>query len=286
MKQKFKLTILVITVLFLAACKIGGDPSFSPDPTVEQLFDDGEAGDSANGAAASQDDEENAEQENAKDCFEEGFCYLECEVSNDCPEGFSCIMNVCTFDCQSDAECGIGGVCNSMGLCEVSDGEVIPPCTSNEDCGEGRFCNDAGECEQIPTLLGCQSDADCLADQFCDDLHNCDTLPETGVECLSDADCLGDFFCDAMGECTQECRTDFECSEGEACDGLGRCLVAGIPVKLISFSFGALGSTSDPLGSTTFGSTKFKLSNVQITPAGRNLVLSSPNFRLTGSFSY
>lgn len=288
MKVKVNMLVIlvfVMAVFFHAACG-GGDASYSPDPTIGDVPG---VGDEPGGGGGGGDDdvvvEDDGEAEE-RDCFLDGFCYRECETAAGCPAGFSCIMSVCTFDCQSDDECGTGGVCNSVGLCEASTGEGIPACTADSECGDGRFCNDAGACEQIPVLLGCQNDADCPLGQYCSETHQCDLFPGPGVECSADEDCPGDYYCDGLGECAQECRSDYQCGAGEACDGAGRCVVPGAPTRLVSFSFGALGADTDPFGPVSFESASFRLSNVNITPAGRNQVLTSTSYRLTGSLNY
>lgn len=285
MKAKVNINVLTLIMLafFLAACS-GGDASFSPDPTVGDVSgpedDPGGGGGGDDGATGDAD-----EKQEERDCFLDGFCYRKCDVAADCPDGFSCIMNVCTFDCQTDDECGTGGACSEVGLCEASDGAGLPLCSVDEDCGDGRFCNGEGDCEQIPVLLGCQGDIDCPLGQYCDDLHTCELFPGPGVECTIDDDCPGNYYCDALNECQQECRSNYQCGDGEACDSSGRCVVVGAPARFSSFTFGVLGADSDPSGPVTFESASFNMDMVQLSPAGRNQVLTSPSFRLTASMN-
>lgn len=285
--MKFTTGVAVVLVLAFAGYGCGGaggDPEFSPDPSVGDLFGGNETPGGGDDVIDATGDGDEAQEE--RDCFLDGFCYRACESAADCPDGFSCIMRVCTFDCQSDAECGAGGVCNSVGLCEASTGEGIPVCTIDADCGDGRFCNADGACEQIPVLLGCQGDVDCPLGQYCDDMHKCELFPGPGVECSIDDDCPGNYYCDALGECTQECRSSYQCGDGEACNDVGRCVAVGAPARLVSFTFGALGADTDPAGPVSFGSASFRLTNVQITTAGRDQILTSPSYRLTGSINY
>lgn len=275
------IAVMALLALVIAGCGAGGDPSFSPDPTI------GEAqGDQSAPSGDADATQANADAEEERDCFLDGFCYRECASAADCPSGFSCIMSVCTFDCQSDAECGPGGVCSSVGLCEVASGTGLPACTDDAECGAGRFCNTSGDCEQIPVLLGCQNDADCPLGQYCNDMHACKLFPGPLVTCSVDADCPGNYYCDALNECAQQCRSHYQCGSGEACDDVGRCVMTGAPARLISFTFGALGADTDPSGPVSFESASFRLTNVQIAPAGRNQVLTSSSFRLTGSLNY
>ena len=279
--------IAIIAGAFVAAgCGAGKDASFSPDPSVADLFGgDGSPDDPVGDGDVDVEGDKDQELPET-DCFEDGFCYRTCDAVSDCPDGFSCIMHVCTFDCQSDDECGTGGRCNEVGLCEVVHGEEIPDCTSDSECGDGRFCNSDGDCEQIPVILGCQNDADCPTGQYCNDAHSCELFPLAGVECVADDECPGNYYCDDSGQCAQECRSDYQCADGKACNDIGRCVTPGVPVRLKSFSFSTLGADTDPAGPITFESTNFKIDQAVITPAGRNQVLTSPRFRLTGSAAF
>lgn len=281
--MKSKIFSVLVMTMFAAVfiswgCGAGGDASFSPDPGLADVLNDDPLDDGTGGGG-----QVDVDPEKERDCFLDGFCYRECETVSDCPAGFSCVMNVCTFDCKADDECGDGGRCNSVGLCEVDSGLGIPACSSDSDCGDGRYCNAEGGCELIPVLLGCQSDIDCPLGQFCSDLHSCELFPGPDVDCAIDDDCPGNYYCDAGGSCQQDCRSDYQCPEGEACDVSGRCMVPGEPVKLVSFSFGVPGAESDPDGPVIFKSENFMIDQVVIAPAGRSQVLTSPRFRLIGS---
>lgn len=272
---------LIAAALFSYGCG-GGDASFSPDPTVADV-PGGE--DPAGGGGGTGDDSEGSSKEvTERDCFLDGFCYRTCSTAEECPAGFSCIMKVCTFDCQSDDECGTGGDCNDAGLCEATDGGEIPACTQNSECGDGRFCNDEGNCEQVPVLFSCVNDADCPAGQYCEDVtHECELFPSGGVACAIDADCPGNYYCSAAGSCEQECRTDYQCSAGNACDSHGRCTTAGLPARLASFSFSSAGTVTGTSAPAIFESTSYKIDMVEIVPAGRDEILSSSSFRLMRS---
>lgn len=290
MKQKIITAFVTCFVLVASGCGGGGDAIFSPDPSIAQVPGGGETPDGDTGGGGGGSGSVNTTQSEggqaSRDCFLDGFCLRTCRDASECPEGFSCIMKVCTFDCQTDAECGTGGKCNDVGLCEVAEGGSIPACTADLDCGDGRFCNAAGQCEQIPVLLGCQADVDCPSGQYCDSSHSCQMFPTAGVACSTDADCPGNYYCDASGGCLQECRSDYQCEAGKACNANGRCVVPGAPAKLLSFSFGALGADTDPTGPMAFGSASFKLDHVVITAAGRNQILTSPRFRLISSAEF
>ena len=273
---------LIAAGMFSYGCG-GSDASFSPDPSVAEVpGGENPGGGGETGGAGDESGKEISE----RDCFLDGFCYRGCKTAEQCPSGFSCIMQVCTFDCQNDDECGAGGKCNDAGLCEATSGGEIPACTQDYDCGDGRFCNDEGGCEQIPVLLGCRNDADCPLGQYCEDTHACELFPSGGVACSTDTDCPGNYFCSETGSCEQECRSAFQCGDGKTCNSTGECMDVGAPARLVSFSFGALGSATDPAGPVTFSSPSFKLDNVVITPAGRNQVLTSSRFRLINSAGF
>lgn len=296
MKSKIA-TLIIVTViaagLFAYGCGGGSDASFSPDPTVADMpggdnppDDTGGTGggDTGGGGGGSGD---SSAKDSERDCFLDGFCYRTCTSATECPEGFSCIMNVCTFDCQSDDECGTGGECSDAGLCETVSGSEIPMCSEDAECGDGRFCNSDGDCEQTPVLLGCAGDVDCPLGQYCEDAtHECELFPSGGVACSIDADCPGNYYCSETNSCEQECRSDYQCVDGKACNTIGKCVDVSSPARLVSFSFGALGAATDPAGPVTFSSASFKLDNVVITPAGRNQVLTSTRFRLTASSEF
>lgn len=286
--MKFKIAIFLIlaaiAAFFLAAGCGGSDASFSPDPSVANVPGGDTPGGGDTGGSGDGSSDTSKKSTDEKDCFLDGFCYKTCTSVSDCPAGFSCVMHVCTFDCQTDDECGTGGECNDAGLCEAVTGEKIPACTQNSECGDGRFCNDKGNCEQVPVLFGCANDADCPTGQYCDETtHECELFPAAGVSCSADADCPGNYYCGASHSCEQECRTDYQCSAGNACDAHGRCTTAGLPVRLASFSFNSAGADTDPAAPAIFESASYKIDMVEVVPSGRNEILSSTSFRLTRS---
>lgn len=277
--------VAISSAVFFAAGCGGSDASFSPDPSVGENpvapapgqtpgGGDGDVGGTQAGEVVT------------TDCFENGFCKRECATANDCPAGFSCVVNMCTFDCQSDAECGKGGACNEQGLCEVAGGDPIPPCSLDSECGTGRSCNAQGACEKIAVAFGCMGDVDCPQGQYCDSTHQCELYPAAGVSCAADADCVGNYYCNASNLCQQDCRADSQCAADQACDQHGRCVNPGAPAKLVSFSFNALGADTDPAGPVVFKSPSFTIDRAEISPAGRNDILTSTRFKLIGSAGF
>lgn len=299
MKLRLHMVILVAFSFVASAavstgCSIGGEVSFSPDPTIGGLIDDGDdpvdGTDGGGGGGGGDGDytvegQTAEEEEKERDCFLDGFCYRQCSEPADCPAGFSCIMSVCTFDCQSDEECGSGGVCNDAGLCETTS-TSIAGCTNDAECGADRFCNASAECEQVAVQLGCQGDADCPLGDYCDEAHSCTPFPGPDVGCAADGDCPGDYYCSIGAICEQDCRSSVQCNTGEACDATGRCVTVGTPARFVAYSFGSLSADADPASGGVFSSTSYSVSNVEIVQAGRNQVLSSSRYRLVGSTGF
>ncbi len=281
-----RLTALLVSMLMLAALSFGcggagGDPSFSPDPSVGDLFGDDDQG--GGGEVEVPDDNYSDADAAEEDCFEDGFCNRRCTTALDCPPGFSCVMSMCTFDCVTDDECGTGGTCNDSGLCEAIGGDPIPECATDDECGEGRFCNTLGGCEKIPVFLGCRDDADCPAGQYCEDDHSCQIFPPAGIDCAYDYDCPGNYYCGPSYLCVQDCRTAYECGPAKTCSDDGRCVSVGAPSRLAYFTFNGLGSQADPATPAVFESASYKIDMVEIAPAARSEMLTSASFRLIGN---
>ena len=97
-------------------------------------------------------------------CTVEGGCVED----EDCPPMQSCLAGFCVFvppsECEVDADCGAGEICN-FGFCEEST-----RCRITADCPEP---------EQV-----------CI-DEFC----------RTPIECRVDEDCAGSEICDERGQC-------------------------------------------------------------------------------------
>jgi hypothetical protein len=283
------MTAILISCFLMLALSFGcggagGDPAFSPDPSVLDVPGDDADGSGEGGEieVPEEGDDASADAAAGANCFEDGFCNQRCASASECPPGFSCVLNMCTFDCLSDAECGSGGWCNDAGLCESTVAAPMPDCASDAACGSGRYCNAAQACEKIPVFLGCRNDADCPLGQYCDDAHSCALFPGAGVECAADGDCPGNYHCSAALRCEQECRADAQCSDGTACSSEGLCVAVGSPVRVVSFSFNTAGSQD----ASVFKSAHFRVDQVEIAPAGRSEMLSSAHYRLIGSTGF
>ena len=112
MKQSIFILLFLALIVAVSGCG-GGDAKFSPDPSIGAQPGgdappppDGGTGDGGAGQGGENTSQNKSSQE--RDCFLDGFCYRVCRTAAECPEGFSCIMNVCTYDCQTDSECGTG----------------------------------------------------------------------------------------------------------------------------------------------------------------------------------
>jgi hypothetical protein len=122
-----------------------------------------------------------------------------------------------------------------------ADPSTRTPCSSNADCGGGMICTTIGCCP------GCHSDADCASDSQCVAGSPNFCAPKTASNpppgvvgqpapnpiahptnqnptCLADADCLKGNVC-VVGKCTATC-TATSCGAGNSCVN-GRCYAPG-----------------------------------------------------------
>jgi len=89
-------------------------------------------------------------------------CFLECNIENKCPEGFSCtdtVLGKCFPKCGGDEDCAEGSYCNDDNQCKQNPSEPGGECESDEGCKYGAMC-----ITQIPggfCVLMCSSDAQC-----------------------------------------------------------------------------------------------------------------------------
>lgn len=126
----------------------------------------------------------------------------------------------CTIDCNTDADCGLGGECAVPAGEEV--GECLATCQTDRDCRADYRCVGSGSGGGLELSGSCQPKA--KADQLEDGV--------AGKSCASDAQCAG-------GQCLQtaplgmvlpgnycsgRCYEDSQCGSGGAClllDGSG-----------------------------------------------------------------
>jgi hypothetical protein len=145
--------------------------------------------------------------------------------------------------CQSEAECGVGEICDASQRCRTPDF----PCQTDSECGRGFRCSDVGSCR----LAGrsCTSTEGCLLAERCDIVlgecvpwARCDNqlvcpvgftcAAETGIcreICAGDAECWPGAFCSSgICEPASVCSVDAACGLGQVCDPLlSVCRVAG-----------------------------------------------------------
>lgn len=116
------------------------------------------------------------------------------------------------FGCIDTSDCPSGHVCNTSGLCEVTECNTDDQCASTERCSN-QLC--------VPDGNACRTDGDCPAGQLCDDEGQC-APGETG--CTIDADCgRPDFVCDFRNTCVPG-PVDGGCDDSSDCTGSETCV--------------------------------------------------------------
>jgi Cys-rich repeat protein len=147
-----------------------------------------------------------------------------CQVDQDCPNGQSCdaMSFTCVDDntqqCNTDADCGMGGVC-SNGICLHND----PFCQADSDCAQGEVCQN-GVCSQHNNGTPCQVDSDCAQGEICDPMSFVCIAGNTHTSCQVDSDCAQGEVCDpqafiCVGANTPTaCMSDQDCPMGQHCD--------------------------------------------------------------------
>lgn len=187
--------------------------------------------------------------EDSEDCesglCHEGTCAEECDVQDDCPDGWICVDRGDVSLCEEPSSCSADPDCNVDDhrcvverddqevdlFCRtpVGDGELGDSCTTDADCAAG-LCLD-GECSQP-----CDNPEDCgdIDEWICsgedlgdgEETNVCVERPTEG--CLTDAECTGDDRCVAR---TIDDEVQFVCGEpndggvegGETCQDDADC---------------------------------------------------------------
>jgi hypothetical protein len=171
---------------------------------------------------------------------------INCTVHEDCPCGYSCILDqgICgkdnyAFECASDADCSPGYTCYTFAEAtdcgskcipvEDSDGdedEDVLPCTTDLDCEQDFICVN-GSCQYANPP--CKEDSDCWTDQCC--------VNDRCGDCLVDGDAVdgdepidgdepvdGDEDGDMDNPDCESCQRSTDCSDGQVCGEGGCCM--------------------------------------------------------------
>ena len=225
-------SLLVLSLLFAAACSDDDPPKGQPDLCEDVTCDGTDVCDPATGECAPCEGPDCTVDLCADVECDRGVCDIEtgecanasvCTIENqatECLDGFECYGQECVDEatyCQ-DLEC-------NRGVCSLSARACVdsPTCSSDMECLEGNFCVE-GTC----TLNQCDVDMVDCPRGVCDGLTGECVNPET---CSTQDDCLDGNYCNAgvcetvevaCDECTgnQNCNYDgaqtVTCSENEA----------------------------------------------------------------------
>lgn len=187
------------------------------------------------------------------DCASDGVCLTEsrcdlrtyeCTGGDTLPNGEVCDLGgsngVClnggcvTSDCEEDAECDNGNLCDGSEACVDNQCVAGSAPANGASCGGGDLC-----LNEVCITPSCVADADCSASNECALDGACDlsTYECTGGGNVADGTVCavgGDDGVCLSGTCALvECLTDAECDNGLVCDGAERCVdyacVAGTP---------------------------------------------------------
>lgn len=131
-----------------------------------------------------------------------------CTGDFDCPTGFCDTENAACVECITDAQCGLGGVCESQ-VC------MGAPCAGDDDCPGALVCSGERCAEEPPIICAPRSVVcdrndvvTCSSDGYSLSRRSCGSA----AECISGA-CVDIDFCDAgtrecVGDSYLECLAD------------------------------------------------------------------------------
>jgi hypothetical protein len=157
--------------------------------------------------------------------YPRGACVIGCDSSHRCSAVERCLGHFCYTQCETSADCGVGGRVCSLGVCQ-------PRCAQDEDCASGHCDPYSGKCGlgEPPTGLGldapCKSDEECRSGTCSLVTSTCSSLCQVGRStCPEGAVCQARASHDEVGECHQPgtvmaglpCRYPWECREGARC---------------------------------------------------------------------
>lgn len=211
-------SLLILSLLFAAACSDDDPPKGEPDLCEDVTCDGTDVCDPATGECAPCEGPDCTVDLCADVECDRGVCDIEtgecanasvCTIENqatECLDGFECYGQECVDEatyCQ-DLEC-------NRGVCSLSERACVdsPTCSSDMECLEGNFCVE-GSC----TVNQCDVDMVDCPRGVCDGLTGECVNPET---CSTQDDCLDGNYCNA-GVCeTVEVACD-ECTGNQNCD--------------------------------------------------------------------
>ncbi len=128
-----------------------------------------------------------------------------CDITSDCPPGYSCVGGICVLlPCQDDVDCDTGLVCFN-GFC-------FPTCSGDSDCPTGYECVD-GICLPggVHPIGECTANGDCPTGYVCVNgfcvLQPCPN---------GDSDCPTGFVC-YNNYCYKECDAVIGCPPNHIC---------------------------------------------------------------------
>jgi hypothetical protein len=136
------------------------------------------------------------------------WAQMECDSDADCIDGFVCESmgaSTCAVVCTPDGECDEDPTCEP----EEFSACVPGPCTSDADCSEGM------RCLELEYIEGCAEPmpAECIDGEEC---HDLDPMPpEDCGDVITESFCLPEW----IGPCetAEDCGEGFECVADEIC---------------------------------------------------------------------
>jgi hypothetical protein len=144
-----------------------------------------------------------------------------CVYVSDCSGALLCRGQACLPQCKTDAECGLGQVCQDTRC--VDAGEPVVACSFNSQCTKpGELCLGGGcHCE-------CAEKRDCASGQRCGKC-GCEPDPDAPQACVYNSDCDDPEKICRDRQCDCECKGDADCREGTKCND---CACVGVDAPI------------------------------------------------------
>ena len=163
-----------------------------------------------------------------------------------CPALSQCEVGVCVAGvgcasapapngsaCDDGLSGTVGDAC-SGGVCQG----FVPQCQIDAECADGDVCNGVETCQNYSCVLGvplaCNAPTACTT-PFCDAVSGCQLAPlADGVSCAGGSGVCSAGSCQISGPAPQ-CLLDADCDDGDACNGSETCqsnsCAAGVPLS-------------------------------------------------------